>query len=93
MSALIPVTFSINLLAYIAKTITFVANTQKTMAHHQHEEEKSYDYLYYVVGLVCGLFTGGIIEKGAIWILIGGVLGLLTAGFFLKVLVKGREQA
>jgi hypothetical protein len=62
------------------------------MKHH-HEEETSYDNLYYLVALVCGLFTGAIIEKGFIWVPIGGVLGLLTAAFFLKVLVKGREEA
>jgi len=60
---------------------------------HQHEEEKNIDNLYYLVALVCGLFTGAIIEKGFIWVPIGGVLGLLTAAFFLKVLVKGREEA
>ena len=49
--------------------------------------------MYYLVGLIAGMFTGGIIEKGFIWVPIGGVLGLLTAAFFLKVLVKGREQA
>jgi len=63
------------------------------MTQHRNEEEKSYDYLYYLVALVCGMFTGGIIDKGFIWIPIGGVVGLLTAAFFLKVLVKGREEA
>ncbi len=62
------------------------------MKHH-HEEEKNYDALYYLVALVSGLFVGAIIDKGFIWIPIGGVLGLLTAAFFLKVLVKGREEA
>lgn len=62
------------------------------MKHHQSEEEKSYNYLYYVVALVAGMFTGGIIDKGFVWILVGGVLGLLSAAFFLNVLVKGRED-
>ena len=61
------------------------------MAHHP-EEEKSYDYLYYLVGLVTGLFTGAILDVGLIWVLVGGVLGLLSAGLFLKVLVKGRNE-
>ncbi|MBK0380151.1 hypothetical protein [Mucilaginibacter segetis] len=61
------------------------------MSNH-HEEEKSYDYIYYLVALVCGLFTGGIVDKGFIWIPVGGVLGLLTAAFFLNVLVKGRGE-
>lgn len=62
------------------------------MAQHKDKEEKSYDMIYYVVALVCGLFTGAIINKGFIWIPIGGVLGLLTAAFFLNIMVKGREE-
>ncbi len=62
------------------------------MKHHT-TEEKSYDYLYYLVGLGTGLFVGTIIEKGPIWILVAGVLGLLSAAFFLNVLVKGRGDA
>jgi hypothetical protein len=62
------------------------------MAHHKEEEEKSYDFVYYLVGLVSGIFTGAILDVGMIWALVGGVLGLLTAGFFLHVLVKGREE-
>ena len=62
------------------------------MEHHAKEEEKSYDYLYYVVALVCGLFTGAVIDKGYTWIFVGGVLGLLTAALFLQVFVRGREE-
>ncbi|MDN3550401.1 hypothetical protein [Mucilaginibacter aquaedulcis] len=58
----------------------------------QHEEEKNLDFIFYLVGLVSGLFVGGIIDKGFTWIFVGGVLGLLTAGFFVTVLVKGRNE-
>jgi hypothetical protein len=63
------------------------------MKHHHEEEERSYDYIYYLVALVCGLFVGAIIDVGFVWIPVGGFLGLLTAAFFLNVLVKGREDA
>jgi len=63
------------------------------MAHHKEEEEKSYDFIYYVLGLVTGVFTGAILDVGLIWALVGGVLGLLSAAFYLNVLVKGREEA
>jgi hypothetical protein len=59
---------------------------------HQ-EEEKSYDFVYYLLGLVTGVFTGAILDVGMIWALVGGILGLLSAGLFLNVLVKGREEA
>ncbi|OCX52212.1 hypothetical protein BEL04_12060 [Mucilaginibacter sp. PPCGB 2223] len=62
------------------------------MTQHHTPEEKSYDYLYYVVGLVFGMITGFFLEKGFIWVPVGGVVGLLTAAFFVNVLVKGREQ-
>jgi hypothetical protein len=61
------------------------------MKHHE-EEEKSLDFVFYLVGLVSGLFVGAIIDVGFIWIPIGGVLGLLTAAFFVTVLVKGRGE-
>jgi hypothetical protein len=63
------------------------------MSHHYHEEEKNYDYVYYLIALVCGMFVGAIVERGFIWIPVGGVFGLLTAAVFLKFLVKGREEA
>ncbi|MBS1501834.1 MAG: hypothetical protein JST32_07215 [Bacteroidetes bacterium] len=62
------------------------------MEHHAKEEEKSYDYLYYVVALVCGLFTGAVVDSGYTWIFVGGILGLLMAALFLKVFVRGREE-
>lgn len=64
------------------------------MAHHPHkEEEKNVDSYFYIIGLLAGLFTGAVVNQGLIYIPIGGVLGLLTAVLFLKVLVKGRQNA
>ena len=62
------------------------------MAHHHEEKEKNIAGLYYLVAVVCGLFTGAVIEKGIAWIIVGGVLGVLTAALFLQVFVRGREQ-
>jgi hypothetical protein len=63
------------------------------MAHHHKEEEKSIDYIYYLVGLISGLFIGVVLDNGFIWIPILGLFGLMFAGFFLKVFVKGRGEA
>ena len=60
---------------------------------HQHKKEENLDYVYYLVGLLSGLFVGFIIDKGFTWIPVGGVLGLLTAAFFLNVLAKTSEDA
>jgi hypothetical protein len=65
------------------------------MSHQQHqqqEEAKSYAYLYYVIGLVAGLYTGYVIDRDFIWIPIGGVLGLLSAAFFANVVAKSSEK-
>ncbi len=62
------------------------------MKHH-NTQEKSYDYLYYLVALFTGLFVGTIIEQGFAYIIVGAVLGLLSAAFYLNVLVKGRGDA
>jgi len=56
------------------------------MTHHK-EEVKSDDYIYYLVGLLSGLFIGATISF--IWIPILGVVGLLFAAFFLAVFVRG----
>jgi hypothetical protein len=62
------------------------------MTHH-HEEEKNYDYIYYLIGLISGLFVGVVIDAGFIWIPILGVFGLLFTAFFIKLFVQGRESA
>jgi hypothetical protein len=63
------------------------------MSHHHHrEEDKSYDQYYYLVGLLAGLFTGACIEKGIVWVLVGGIVGLLTAGLYIKTAVRNRAQ-
>ncbi|MES2112433.1 MAG: hypothetical protein V4577_26990 [Bacteroidota bacterium] len=54
------------------------------------EEEKNIDSLYYLIGLLSGLATGVIIDKSIILIPVLGVVGLLLAGFFLNVFVRGR---
>jgi uncharacterized membrane protein YeaQ/YmgE (transglycosylase-associated protein family) len=63
------------------------------MKHNLEKEEKSYDYLYYLVGLLTGLFIGLVLDNGFILIPILGIVGLLVAAFFLNIFVRGREQA
>jgi hypothetical protein len=58
-----------------------------------HEEVKNYDSLYYLVGLLTGLIIGVVIDTTFVLIPILGVVGLLFAGFFLNVFVRGRGNA
>lgn len=63
------------------------------MSHHHHKaEDTSFDQYYYLVGLLAGLFTGAIIDKGFVWIVVGGIVGLLTAGLFVKTATRNRVQ-
>ncbi len=58
----------------------------------KHHEEKNYG-LFYLVGLLTGLFIGVVINIGLAWIVGLGITGLLFAGFFVNAFVKGREEA
>lgn len=62
------------------------------MAHHHEEEKESLDYIYYLVGLFSGLFIGVTLDLSFIWVPIMGAFGLMFAGFFLAIFVKGRER-
>ena len=50
---------------------------------------QSYNWLYYVIGLVCGILTGWAVEGH---VLIGAILGVLTGGLFQYLINKSREQ-
>jgi len=58
-----------------------------------HEEVENNDSLYYLIGLLSGLACGFIIDNGVVLTAILGITGLLFAGFFLNVFVRGRGQA
>ncbi|RKD20107.1 hypothetical protein BCY91_00320 [Pelobium manganitolerans] len=49
---------------------------------------QKYNWLYYVIGLVCGILTGWAVEGH---VLIGAVLGVLTGGLFQYLINKSRE--
>ena len=63
------------------------------MTHNHHKEQENYDKLFYILGLLAGLFTGYVIDQGIILIVCVGIFGLLFSAFFLQLLVKGREDA
>lgn len=50
---------------------------------------KSYNWLYYAIGLFFGAITGWAVEGN---IIIGAILGLLTGGLFKYVINKTREE-
>ncbi|MBC7655028.1 MAG: hypothetical protein H7098_11210 [Oligoflexus sp.] len=50
-------------------------------------EFQDYNWVYYVIGLVCGGLTGLAIGQ----VIIGAILGLLTGGLFQYLINKSRE--
>lgn len=50
---------------------------------------QNYNWLYYVIGLVCGILCGFAVEGH---IITGAILGLLTGGLFQFLINKSREQ-
>jgi len=62
------------------------------MENQDPELEKTFDWLYYAIGLFTGAFIGLVLNVGAIYILVGALLGILSGGLFLKAAVKGREE-
>ena len=57
----------------------------------QENSNNNFNWLYYALGLFFGMLTGAVITHSYIFALLGGVLGLLTAGLFLNAIVKGRK--
>lgn len=62
------------------------------MENESPELEKNFDWLYYVIGLVTGAFIGLVLSVGAIYILVGAFLGLLSGGGFKYAVAKSREN-
>ena len=55
------------------------------------QNTKNYNSYYYVPALICGVFTGWIVWGTIGYIILGAVLGLLTAGFWVNVVQKSEE--
>lgn len=63
------------------------------MSHHPKAEKENLDYIYYLVGTLSGLFVGAVINVSFTYVIIGTVLGFLTALAFVKVLASSGEEA
>lgn len=57
----------------------------------QENSNNNFNWLYYLLGLITGVVTAIIITPSYIFAILGAILGLLSAGFFLNVFVKGRK--
>jgi membrane associated rhomboid family serine protease len=56
-----------------------------------HQQTPTNYSLFYILALITGVLTAWVITCSVLIILLGAVLGLLSAAFFVNVLVKDRE--
>ena len=56
----------------------------------EQENNNSFDWVYYVLGLVCGIVTTLAITTNFFWALFGGILGFIFGAVFLNGIVKDR---
>lgn len=54
--------------------------------------EKNINGYFYLLGAVFGGLTGGYIQESFLGAVIGIVVGVVLAGFFVGILLKGREH-
>ncbi|MES3016711.1 MAG: hypothetical protein V4721_02985 [Bacteroidota bacterium] len=58
-----------------------------------HKVTKSYSSYYLIPALLCGVLTAWIVTGSIGYTLLGAILGLLTAGFWMNVVVNNGEEA
>ena len=55
------------------------------------ENKNSFEWVWYVVGILAGMLSVLSVTSGFGWILLGGLGGLIFAAVFLGKIVKGRH--
>ncbi len=58
-----------------------------------HKATKSYSSYYLIPALICGILTGWIVTGSVGYTILGAILGLLTAGFWMNVVINKGEEA
>ena len=57
---------------------------------NKEESTESFDWVYYVLGIVAGILTAASITGSILYSLLGGIIGLIISALFLNKVVKGR---
>lgn len=58
-----------------------------------HKKNPNYSSYYLIPALIVGVLTGYIVTGSVGYTILGAVLGLLTAGFWMNVVVNKGEEA
>lgn len=57
----------------------------------KHQEEETNNSLYYILAVIFGALTGLVVSGSIAYTLLGALLGMLFAVFYVNVLVEKRE--
>lgn len=57
----------------------------------KQQAEETNNSWYYILALIFGILTALVTTGSIAWAILGAILGLLTAGFYVNVLVEKRE--
>lgn len=55
------------------------------------ENKNSFEWVWYVIGLLTGMLAVLAVTTSFGWVVLGGIFGLIFAAVFLNKIVKGRE--
>jgi len=58
---------------------------------HTEENKNSFDWVWYVMGILTGMLAVIAVTFHVGYILLGGIIGFILAAVFLNGIVKGRE--
>lgn len=58
----------------------------------QYNKDRQPEELYYILAMICGVLTGWVATQSLLWVFVGALLGLLSAGFYVNVFVKGKHH-
>ncbi len=64
---------------------------EKHVEDHTNEV-KNTKGIFFLLGAVFGALTGGFVQETFLATVIGAIVGLLFAAFFVSILLKGREH-
>lgn len=59
----------------------------------ESQEKANQDYgIYFLLAVICGVATAWVATGSIAGVFVGALLGLLIAGFFVNVIVKGKRE-
>lgn len=58
----------------------------------QHKNQDSSTGIYFILAIIFGVLTGWVSTSSIVYALMGAIVGLLFAGLFVSVFVKGKHE-